>query len=79
MGITRHVEMRLGESWDALTGDFMAWCCHEKRLRSGGCHEGDAKEFGDDRRYAAITVPEHSPHILEYLHEWARLQGRIVK
>jgi hypothetical protein len=76
---TIHVEMREGERWDDIADAFMGWCLREKQLTSGGCCEGDAITPSDGRRYAAINMPDHSPHLVELLYEWALREGRTIK
>jgi hypothetical protein len=71
--------MRGNEKWSDITREFLEWCHREKKLLNGGCHEGDAISSTDGLRYAAISIPDHSPKILGYLIEWAGLEGRTIK
>jgi hypothetical protein len=79
MAQTRHLEMREGERWADVADSFMEWCVQEKKLSRGGCHEGDLVAFGDGRRYAAVSIPDHSPDLLTLLHEWAVREGRSIR
>jgi hypothetical protein len=79
MAQTRHIEMREGEHWSDVADSFMGWCLQEKKLSRGGCHEGDPVAFGDGRRYAAVSIPDHSPDLLTLVHEWAVREGRSIR
>ncbi len=76
---TSHVEMRQSEQWTDVAEAFVMWCLHEKQISSGGCHEGDAVVFADGKRYAAISIPDQSPQLIDYLNEWAEREGRAVR
>jgi hypothetical protein len=73
---TSHVEMRHGEQWADVSGAFILWCVNEKGVTKAGCHEGDPVAPNDGRRYAAISIPDHSPELASYLGEWAAREGR---
>jgi hypothetical protein len=75
---TRHIEMRASERWADVVRAFLGWCVHEKNVSAGGCHEGDAARSPDGKRYAAISVPDHSPDLITYLGEWAAMEGRAI-
>jgi hypothetical protein len=79
MARTRYIEMRDGERWADGAEAFMRWRLHAKKVAGGGCHEGDAVASADGRRYAAISIPDHSPDLLIYLREWAVWEGRTVR
>lgn len=79
MAQTINVEMREGEGWAEVADAFMRWCVQEKKLVRGGCHEGDAVAFSDGRRYAAISIPDHSLALVAFLHEWAAREGRAIR
>jgi hypothetical protein len=71
--------MRSGERWVDVAEAFMRWCLHEKKPAGAGCHEGDAAAFADGRRYAAISIPDHSAGLVILLHEWAALERRAIR
>lgn len=75
---TVYVELRDGERWQDVAGVFMQWCHQHKQQAKGGCHEGDPGGPADGRRYAAVSVPNHSPALVGYLREWAACEGRQV-
>jgi hypothetical protein len=79
MARTTHVEMRHGERWADVSGAFMLWCFDAKGVSNAGCHEGDAVAPDDRRRYAAISIPDHSPELAGYLEEWAAREGRALR
>ena len=66
---TLHVEMREGEEWRDVVDSFMRYCIAEKKLGTGGCHEGNSIPVAGGRRYAAISVAEHSSFFMDYLNE----------
>jgi hypothetical protein len=78
MAQTSYVEMREGEEWQDVARAFLMWCTHHKRVVNAGCHEGDSGGPSDGRRYAAISIPDHSPALLNYLREWATSDGRSL-
>jgi hypothetical protein len=73
---TVYVELRDGEQWQDIARQFLLWC-HQNKQVAGGCHEGDPGGPADGRRYAAVSVPDHSPALV-YLREWAESEGRAV-
>jgi hypothetical protein len=78
MAQTRHVEMREGERWEDVAQAFLQYCLKEKQVVCGGCHEGDSVAATDARLYATISIPDHSPGLLSFLHEWAAREGRAI-
>jgi hypothetical protein len=79
MAQTEHVEMREDEDWRDVADAFMKYCLAEKNLAAGGCHEGDPIPVSDGRRYAAISIPDHSSFLIDHLHEWAARERRDIK
>lgn len=79
MAQTQHVEMREGEDWQDIANSFMTYSLQKNPKMTGGCHEGDPIPSTDGRRYAAISVPDHSLYLLEYLREWAARDGRSIQ
>jgi hypothetical protein len=78
MALTTYVEMRDGEEWQEVAGAFMLWCQQQRQVVRGGCHEGDAGGPTDGRRYAAVSIPDHSPSLVVFLREWAASEGRRI-
>jgi hypothetical protein len=76
MAQTKHVEMREGEQWSDVAEAFLTWCFREKGKRNAGCHEGDPIVSPDQKRYAAISIPDHTPDLVNHLFEWAKQDGR---
>ncbi len=78
MAQTLYVELRDGEQWQDVAGAFLQWCYGQKHVRTDGCHEGEPGGPADGRRYAAISVPDHSRDLVGYLREWAAADGREI-
>jgi hypothetical protein len=78
MATTVYVELWNGEQWQDVVEAFMAWCHQHRHVGTGGCNEGDEGGPSDGRRYAAISIPDHSPALAGYLGEWAATVGRSV-
>lgn len=77
MAVTIYVEMRDGERWQDVAEAFMLWCHQQRQVATGGCHQGDAGGPADGR-YAAVSIPDHSPDLVGHLREWAASEGRRV-
>jgi ribosomal protein L37AE/L43A len=75
---TVYVELRGGELWQDVAGAFMLWCHQHQGKTTGGCHEGDPGGPADGRRYAAVSLPDHTPTLVGFLREWAAVVGRRV-
>ena len=78
MASTTYVEMMDGERWQDVARAFLLWCHQHNRVATGGCHEGDPGGPADGRRYASISIPDHSPALVDHLKEWADSEGRWV-
>jgi hypothetical protein len=79
MAQTRYVELRTGEGWADVAGAFMDWCLRERQLARAGVHEGNPLAPSDERGWAAISVPDHSPDLLSLLEESAGREGRAIR
>ncbi len=79
MALTSYIELRAGERWRDVADAFMTYCARELRLDRCGCHEGDADGApSDGKRYAAISIPEHSAFLHTHLREWASKEHRTI-
>jgi hypothetical protein len=77
--LTLYVEMREGEDWKSVAELFMRYCVMEKKLISGGCHEGDSMPTENGRRYAAISIPNQNAFLVDCLVEWTTRERRNIK
>ena len=73
-----HVERREGESWNDVASAFMRLCVAAHGCSRADCHEGDAIAQQGAHRYAAISIPDHSLQLVDYLREWAHSEGRKI-
>jgi hypothetical protein len=78
MAQTIHVERRDGESWNDVASAFMRFCMQRHGCSRAGCFEGDQIGQQDVQRYAAISIPNHSLQLVDYLREWASSEGRNI-
>ena len=77
MAHTSYIEMREGEQWQDVAGGFMSYCAREIKLDRIGCHNADGAP-SDGKRYAAISIPDHSVVLLTHLREWACRERRAI-
>ena len=79
MAYTSYIEMRVGEQWQDVAGAFMTYCAREMKLDRCGCHEGEPDGApSDGKRYAALSIPDHSLFLLTHLLDWASGERRAI-